>query len=350
MKAKDVHAAEVQLAPARSTVRKPPVQKGSHWRRSLSGLRRLTLEPDFWSNYTVVISFVALCIAFEIAQPKFLSGSNVQNVLAESTPLVVLAVGQSLVIMTAGIDLSQAAVLTVAAMFLGEVTTIGSGWLVPACLVSIATGALLGGLNGLVIGKVGITDFVVTLGMLGVASGISQVITLGAPIVVVDGALLRFASGSVAGIGYPVFVALLVVLAAHWALYHTRFGTHLLATGGNRVAARAMGVRVDRVRIAAYLLSGTLVGLAAIIYTAQIAEAEAAPNTTLLLDAIAATVLGGVSLFGGRGTIAGPALGALLLTGLSNGLTLMSVSAYYQPLVVGIVVVGAAAAMRFQRG
>lgn len=308
----------------------------------------LLSSPDFWSNWTVVISMIVLCIVFGIFAPGFLSPANLEQVLGESTPLVILAVGQSFVIMTAGIDLSQAAVLAATSMFFGELIGISTGSILLACIVAMAAGAAMGLLNGLIITKVRITDFIVTLGMLGVASGVAQIITLGAPIIILSGGLLAFATGSVGPIEYTVFVAVAIVIVGHVVLYHTKFGTHVLAAGGNRQASLAIGLRVDRVRIAVYVISGLLVGVAAIIYSAQIAQAEAAPNTTLLLDAIAATVLGGVSLFGGRGTIAGPALGGVLLTAVNNGLTLMNVSEYYQPLVVGLIVVGAAAAMRYE--
>ncbi len=315
------------------------------------GARLLGSRPDFWSNWTALIALAVLCLVFGIGASHFLSAGNVEDVLTESAVLVILAVGQSFVILTAGIDLSEVAILTLGAVLLGEVVThaggLGIGF---ACLAAVAGGAAMGLLNGLTIAKVRITDFIVTLGALGVASGLALVLTSGTPTQITSNFLLRLSTGSVGPIGYPVLVAVAVVIAGHWTLFHTRFGAHVLATGGDREAARAMGVRIARVRIAVYLISGILAGLTAILYTARIGAAEPAPDTTLLLDAIAATVLGGVSLFGGRGTILGPAVGAVLLTALANGLTLMAVSQFYEPLVVGLVVVGAAGLMRYQRG
>lgn len=315
------------------------------------GVSRLGSRPDFWSNWTALIALAVLCLVFGIGTSHFLSAGNVENVLTEAAVLVILAVGQSFVILAAGIDLSQAAILTLGAVLLGEVVTHGGGLGIGvACLAAIAGGGVLGLLNGLTIAKVRITDFIVTLGALGVASGVALVLTSGTPTQITSTFLLRLSTGSVGPIGYPVLVAVAVVIAGHWTLFHTRFGAHLLATGGDREAARAMGVRIHRVRIAVYIISGLLAGLAAVLYTARIGAAEPAPDTTLLLDAIAATVLGGVSLFGGRGTILGPAVGAVLLTALANGLTLMAVSQFYEPLVVGLVVIAAATLMRYQRG
>ncbi|MER9237005.1 ABC transporter permease, partial [Mesorhizobium sp. M0622] len=161
--------------------------------------------------------------------------------------------------------------------------------------------------------------------------------------------LLRLASGSFGPFGYPVWVAIAAVLVAHIALYHTRFGVHLLATGGQTESARSLGIRTNRVKIAAYTISGFCAGIAALLLVARIGSAEPLINTSLLLNSVAAVVLGGVSLFGGRASILGPAIGALMLTALVNGLTLLSVSAFYQPLAVGAIVVLAALIMRYQK-
>ncbi|MGH7119762.1 MAG: ABC transporter permease [Acetobacteraceae bacterium] len=303
---------------------------------------------DFWSNWTVVIALIVLCLVFGFATKQFFAASNLENVLTESAVLMIMAAGQSFVILTAGIDLSQAAVLTLCAVIMGEAVSGGLGIGI-ACLLALAGGLVAGALNGLVITKVRINDFIVTLGALGVASGIALVLTSGTPTQITSAGLLHLATGKVGPFGYPFLIAAAIVIVGQLVLVGTAFGTHVLATGGNREAARALGVHVGRMRIAVYAISGILIGLAAVLYTARIGAAEPAPNTTLLLDAIAATVLGGVSLFGGRGTILAPALGAILLTALQNGLTLMAVSQFYEPLVVGLVVVLAASLMRYQR-
>lgn len=309
---------------------------------------RPRMGPDFWSNWTVVFALAAICVVFGLGTKEFLTASNLENVLTESSVLMILSAGQSFVILTAGIDLSQAALLTLAAVIMGEVVTGGLDIGV-ACLSALAVALLAGAVNGLIITKVRITDFIVTLGALGVASGISLVLTSGTPTQITSGFLLHLAMGRLGPFGFPFLLAAAVVIGGQLVLVGTPFGTHVLATGGNREAARALGIKIDRVRIAVYAVSGLLAGLAAVIYTARIGAAEPAPDTTLLLDSIAATVLGGVSLFGGRGTLLAPALGAILLTALQNGLTLMSVSQFYEPLVVGLVVIAAAALMRYQR-
>jgi ribose transport system permease protein len=145
-----------------------------------------------------------------------------------------------------------------------------------------------------------------------------------------------------------VVVAAVVAVLAHVVLFRTRFGTHVLAAGGSAEAATATGISVPRIKIAVYAIAGVLAGLAAILLVARVGAAEPASNTSFLLNYVAAVVLGGVSLAGGRGGVVGPVLGALLLTALANGLTLLGVSPFYQPVAVGVVVVLAALLTRFR--
>jgi ribose transport system permease protein len=305
-------------------------------------------DPGFWADWTVVPAFVVLVIVFGLASNVFLSTNNVEGVLAASAVLIVLAVGQTFAVATAGIDLSMGSVLTLAGVVLGKLFADGHP-IGLTIVAAIACGALVGCINGAIIAKAKITDFIVTLGALSLASGAALVISGGKPVEVTNRLLLDLTTKSIGPLRYTVLVALAVAAAAHMLLFHTRFGTHLLAVGGNPEGARALGVSVARIKIAAYTISGALAGLAAVLLVARVGSAEPAAATSLLLNAVAAVVLGGVSLFGGRGTIAGPVVGALLLTGLVNGLTLLSVSEAYQPIAVGTVVVASAVLMRYQR-
>ena len=181
------------------------------------------------------------------------------------------------------------------------------------------------------------------------ATGIALLVSGGQPVEVFDPFLLTLATGSIGPIGYLILLALVVAVVGHVLMFHTGFGTHLLATGGDKEAARNMGVNVDRIKVAAYAISGFLAGVAGIMLTARVGSAEPAVNTEFLLNSVASVVLGGVSLFGGRGSIVGPVAGALLLTALLNGLTLLGVSEYWQPVAVGSVVILSAFLTRYQR-
>lgn len=315
---------------------------------SRPSLAALLLDPSFWADWASVVGLVGLVIVFGIAQPVFLSVANLQALLLAAAILVVLSIGQTFVIATSGIDLSLAAAVMLGAIILGLVNAAGYGIFVACGLAVLATSAV-GFLNGLIITAGKIPDFGVTLGTLSGITGLGLILSGGEPTMVGSTFLLRLASGSLGPFGYPVWVAIAAVIVAHIALYHTRFGVHLLATGGQTESAGALGIRTNRVKIAAYTISGFCAGIAAILLVARIGSAEPQINTSLLLNSVAAVVLGGVSLFGGRASILGPAIGALMLTALVNGLTLLNVSAFYQPLAVGAIVVLAALIMRYQK-
>lgn len=309
--------------------------------------RRLA-DPGFWAEWAALVGLVALVIVFQALNPTFLSTGNIQAMLAAAAILIVLAVGQTFVIATAGIDLSIASTMTLSAVSFGFAYSRGAGLFV-SLLVAVLAGTLVGLINGLLVARAKITDFIVTLGTLSAASGLALILADGRPVTVIDRTLLRLAAGSIGVFGYSVLIALVIAVMAHVVLFHTRFGTHVLATGGNPEAANATGVRTARMKTAVYALSGLLAGIASILLVARVGSAEPAANTAFLLNSVAAVVLGGVSLFGGRATIVGPVIGALLLTALVNGLTLLGVSQFYQPLAVGIVVIGAAFLTRFQK-
>ncbi|MFN8184545.1 MAG: ABC transporter permease [Candidatus Nanopelagicales bacterium] len=307
---------------------------------------RLASAP--WPELAAPIGLVVLIVIFGLLDPTFVSGGNIEAMLQASAILVVLAVGQTFVVATAGIDLSMASVMTLGAIVLG-LTLKATDNIALAIVAGILAAGAVGLLNGTIIAKGGITDFIVTLGTLSAASGLALIISDGKPIPVLDRFMLKLASGGIGPFSWSVIVAAIVAVVAHVALFNSRFGLHVLATGGSDESARAVGVRTARVKIAVYTLSGLLAGVAAVLLVARVGAAEPASNTSFLLNSVAAVVLGGVSLFGGRATITGPVMGALLLTALVNGLTLLGLSQFYQPLAVGIVVVLAALLTRFQK-
>ena len=303
---------------------------------------------SFWAENAAPIGLVALVVVFSILSPTFLTLGNIQAMLVAAAILVILAIAQSFVITTGGIDLSISATMTIGAVGLGLATQAGIPFW-PAALIAILSSTVIGLINGLLIAKGKVTDFIATLGTLGVATGGALILTDGKPISVFSPELLRLTTGTVGFIGYPFILAVVVGVAAWVVMFRTRYGLHVQAVGGSEEAAVANGVKAGRVRIAVYVWAAALAGLASILLVARIGAAEPAINTNFLLNSIAAVVLGGVSLTGGRAKIVGPILGALLLTALTNGLTLLAVSQFYQPLAVGLVVVLAALLTRYQK-
>jgi ribose/xylose/arabinose/galactoside ABC-type transport system permease subunit len=305
------------------------------------------LTLGFWADWAALVGLIGLVIVFAFASRPFLTLGNIESVLLAGAILEVLTVGQTYVVAAAGIDLSVASTMTFSAMALGESYAHGLG-VTLGCLLAVLSGAAVGAFNGVLVAKGRINDFIATLGTFSAASAAALILSNGIPVTVTSAPLLTLATGALGPFSYEILVALAIALVAHFTLFHTPFGHHLLATGGNPEGARAMGVNTGRVKLVVYLTSGALAGIAGILLVARVGSAEPAVDTSYLLSSVAAVVLGGVSLFGGRATIVGPFIGGLLLTVLVNGLTLLSVAEFYQPLAVGLIVVSAAWVMRYQ--
>ena len=315
---------------------------------ALQSLLGQTRQLSFWAEHAAPIGLVALVIVFSILSPSFLTFGNIRAMLVAAAILVILAVAQAFVITTGGIDLSISATMTFGAVGFGIAWQAGLGF-VPAALIAVLAALIIGILNGLLIAKGKVTDFIVTLGTLSMATGLALIVSDGKPITVNSSELLTLTSGSIGPFGYPIILAAIVGLAGWFVMFRTRFGLHIQAVGGSEESAVANGVSAVKVRIAVYLICAGLAGLASLLLVARVGAAEPAINTAYLLNAIAAVVLGGVSLTGGKAKIVGPIVGALLLTALTNGLTLLGVSQFYQPLAVGLVVVLAALLTRYQK-
>jgi ribose/xylose/arabinose/galactoside ABC-type transport system permease subunit len=305
-------------------------------------------QISFWAENAAPIGLVALVIVFSALTPTFLTLGNIRAMLVAAAILVILAIGQSFVITTGGIDLSISATMTFGAIGFGLAFQSGLGFL-PSALAAVVAALAIGLINGLLIAKGKVTDFIATLGTLSVATGLALIVSNGKPITVTSLELLTLTSGSFGIFGYPIVLAVVIAVLAWFVMFRTRFGLHVQAVGGNEESAVANGVSATKVRMAVYLISGGLAGIAALLLVARVGAAEPAINTQFLLNSIAAAVLGGVSLTGGKAKIVGPVIGALLLTALTNGLTLLGVSQFYQPLAVGLVVVLAALLTRFQK-
>lgn len=309
-------------------------------------LRESFRDPFFWSKWLVVVAFLLVVLIFGALSPEaFLTTYNLNNILVASAIPAIIVVGQTFTVATAGIDLSVSSIMTFGAVCFGLAFT--NGWPLYQCMIfSTLAGMLCGVMNGLIIAKRQINDFIVTLGMLSVAAGGALVLSDGKPRQIIDESLANIAINEFVHIPYLMFIAFGIVAIAHFVLFHTRFGTHLLAVGGDPDAARAMGISIVRIKVFVYSISGSLAGFAAILTISRIGAAEPAANTSILLNSVAAVVLGGVSLFGGRATIFGPFVATLLLQALSNGLTILGVASYYQYIAVGVVVIVSASLVR----
>jgi ribose transport system permease protein len=282
---------------------------------------------------------VLLAAAMSFLSPYFLSVSNFLNILLATAVIGVLAVGATFVICAAGIDLSLGSVLgfsgVVGAL---SVNAVGLPWLfaIPACLLA---GALCGAINGLLVTRAKIPAFIVTLGMLGLARGAALVLTNGVPVYGLPDGLLFLGQGRPFGIPTPIFLFIGVALVAHYVLAYTRFGRYTLVIGDNEAAARATGIHVEAHRLKLYTLSGMMAGIAGLIFMTRVNSGDPTAGLNYELTAITAAIIGGTNLFGGRGSVLGTVIGALIMGVLQNGLNLLAVQSYYQQMAIGAVLI-----------
>jgi len=303
-----------------------------------SSSRRRGLRSSYVRLESLIV-LVALAGIMAMLSPYFLSTSNFFNILLASATIGVLAIGATYVISSAGLDLSLGSVLGLSAVvgaFLAE--RLGLPW--PLAVVGcLAAGAAAGWVNGQLVTRAGIPAFIVTLGMLGIARGLALVISDGRAIYGLPEGLVYLGQGRPFGIPMPIFIFLGVAIVTHYILAHTRFGAHTLAIGDNEAAARATGIQVDAHRRKLYTFSGLMAGIAGLIFMARVNAGDPTAGLNYELTAITAAIIGGTNLFGGRGSILGTMIGALIMGVLQNGLNLLAVQAYYQQMAIGAVLI-----------
>jgi ribose transport system permease protein len=324
----------------KEAIRSAPVRRVND-----SGIGAIELIQDL--GLFIVIGFGA--IALGILSPVFFTRLNIENLLFSSTVIAVIAIGESFVIMVAGIDLSVGAVLALSSVLsVGLVNDFG----VPVALaiaVSLGVGALIGLINGLNVTLTKIPALIATLAMLTVTRGLAFIYSGGQNIAPVPDFYVHVQATRVFGIPVIILFTLALGMVAHFVLTKTRFGRSIYATGGNPVAARLSGIRVNRIIVLAYTISGVLAALGGLMITARLEAGAATAGQGTELTVISAVVIGGVSLFGGEGKIAGVLLGVLLLGLVQNAINLLNVPPNYDYVVSGLVIAVAAALDVYRR-
>lgn len=295
-------------------------------------------------------ALVLLFVFFSLASPVFATKNNIISILLATAVNGVLAVGVTFVVITGGIDLSIGTGMTFAAVMTGVViTTMGLPiWL--GVIAGLATGGLIGFVNGICVAKLKIPAFIATLGMMMVTKGLSLVVSGAKPIYFVEHkAFAKISMAKIFSIPSGVIIFFLAALIAHFILNKSILGRYNFAIGSNMQATRLSGINTDRWLIAIHTLTGIFVGLAGIIMAARLNSAQPALGQGYELDAIAACVIGGTSLSGGKGTISGTVIGAFLMSVLLNGLRIMSVPQEWQTVLTGIIVISAVFADTYRR-
>ena len=286
------------------------------------------------------ILILLLLVVLSLARPTtFFSSQNLFNILKQVSLVTMVAVGQTLVMVSGGIDLSVGFNLGLSGVILAFFIQAGINPVV-AVIVGIVASVVAGAFNGVVITKLRLPPFIVTLGVAKIVRGVMYVVTRGYPIPVRTGFIIWFGNGYFGPIPVPTVFMIAVVAIGAYILTRTVFGNHTKAIGGNELAARLSGINIQGNKIAIYTLTGLLCGIAGVIMVGRVNAGNPNSGLNFDLDSIAATIIGGTALSGGEGTVIGTLLGALLLGIIANGLVLMSVSMYWQTIVAGVIIIG----------
>lgn len=303
-------------------------------------------KREQWRNHFSFTSLIRvailliLIVILTILNENFLTYSNIINVLRQSTILVVLSIGMTGVLLTAGIDLSAAGIMALVGCLTAQL--LSQGVSIPfALLIGLLVGAGMGAINGVLVGIIGLPAFVATYGMMWIAEGLAHILMQGKIIFGLPKGFLWFGAGYIGKIPVPILITLALLIIFHIIFRKTVFGRNIYMLGANKDAANYSGIRTKLVSVIVYALSGATAAIAGIIMTSRMDAAEAGMGAGLNMQAVASVVMGGTSLLGGEGGVIGSVIGALILNLIVNGLNLLGVSSFAHSLVTGLVIIGA---------
>ncbi len=301
-------------------------------------MKKLVAQREF----AILIAIALIVALFTVVNPIYISGGNLIDIVDQSTINGLLAIGITFAILTGGIDLSIGSTFAIVIVLVGKILNAGVAPL-PAVGIGLVIGFLLGGVNGLLVTKMRLQPFIATLGMMSVYRGVAYVFTGGWPVLNMPSSFRKMMDGDLVG-DIPVSAVILFFVAflGYLFLRHTRYGTYLYAIGGNEEATRLSGVPVDRSKTLAYAICGLVAGLSGMILLARLGTGEPTAGQGYELNAIAAAAIGGTSLSGGKGSMLGTLLGAILLSALKIGLIVAGVDTFWQYIATGLIIVVAA--------
>lgn len=321
-----------QIAPEMVASRTPGPERASRLRtitKSVTGAREAGLGA--------VLVLLVLFLSWR--SPYFLTASNLTVVGRQAALSLIIAVGMTFVILAGQIDLSVGSVVALVSVLTGIFMVKAGLPVIVAVLLALVVGALVGAVNGSIFAYTAIPSFVVTLGMLAVARGLALGITQGSTISGLPDGFLTLGQGAWFGVPIPVWIAVVVAVVAHLVLQRTIFGRHVYFLGSNETAAVLSGIRVRRIKIAIFVIASSLAALESVIETARLSVGQPSAGSGYELVAIGAVVIGGANLFGGEGSILGTVLGTTLLALIQDGLILLGISAYWQQVFSGAIIV-----------
>ncbi|MCG5486617.1 MAG: ABC transporter permease [Sinorhizobium meliloti] len=285
----------------------------------------------------IFLSLVMLCIVFSFFNPRFMTVVNFMNILQQVAVVAIAAFGMTWVILLGEIDLSVGSIIAVAGMVGAQCFAFGMGF-VPAIALTLAAGALMGMLNGVLTAKLLLPSFIVTVATMGIYRGMVSLPTNGAPAMIENETWTAIGTESFLGLPIIIWVVAVLFVINQIVLSKTSFGRRAYLTGGNREAAVYSGIKVDRLKILIFMISGVMAAISGILLSSRLFSAQTNAGMSYELDAIAAAVLGGTSLAGGVGTMVGTLIGALIIGVMNNGMNMLSVPYFYQLIVKGLVI------------
>jgi ribose transport system permease protein len=302
----------------------------------------VTYQERLWrlfNRFGPAIMLMAVVAGMSIAHPDFLTISNLMTIGLQAAVRALLAIGELLVIISGGIDLSVGTAMSLSMVTMGLYVINSHGSLEIGMLIAIATGVLVGLVNGTLVAFLGLPPFIITLGMLGIAQGLALTLSSGFSMYGFPKEFDFLGGGQIIGIPVPIIILAVVALVASFIFRETRLGRYAYAIGGGEEAARRAGIPVRRFKVAIYAFCGGLVGISSIVLSSRINSAHPGIGLGYELDAIAAVVIGGASLMGGRGNVSGAIIGALTMAAIRFGLNVMAVTPFIQQIVIGVILI-----------
>ena len=298
-----------------------------------------TGKSGIWQKFGPLLALVLLFIVITVLNPSFMEPNNILNLLRQTSINALIAFGMTFIILTGGIDLSVGSILALSSALMAGMMVSGLDPIL-AILVGILLGAIMGVINGILVSKGKMAPFIVTLATMTIFRGLTLVYTDGKPITGIGDSVMfqMLGRGYFLGVPVPAVVMVIAFLILWFLLHKTSFGRKTYAIGGNERASRISGIKVDRVKVAIYGLAGTMAAIAGAILTTRLNSAQPTAGQSYEMDAIAAVVLGGTSLSGGKGRLFGTLVGVLIIGTLNNGMNLLGVSSFYQQVVKGAVI------------
>ena len=307
------------------------------------------LFTQYAQELTLLVALVVIMIIMGVRSKEFLSVTNIITISRMASLLGIVALGETLVILVGGIDLSIGAVIGFGGVFSATLLT-DYGLSTPvAILITLVFGLMVGLFNGFLTTKVGVTDFIVTLASMTIVHGMIYALQKGNAVYISNESFIVLGQGTVGKISYTTIIMLVLFIICHIILTRTRFGRHVYAVGGNVIAARLSGVRSDRVKIIAYVICSMMASWVGMLVAARMTSGHGASGDGFLFDTITAVILGGVSLAGGIGTLLGTFIGTIIIATLSNGLAMFGIPYYYQDMSKGIILIAAVTVTAYRR-